>query len=206
MTVDNDGKFAPVLAAEVPSAQNGGLAADGKSVTYKLKPGVKWADGKPFSADDVAFTFQFISDPASSAVTAGTYANVASVEAVDPGTVKITFKDPTGGWYVPFVGAQRPDPAEAHHEGLRRREVPRGAAQHQADRHRPVHGGRLQAGRPGHLQAEPELPRCRQGPVRADRAEGRRRRDLGGALGLPDRRVRLRLEPPGRGAGPEPTS
>ena len=45
---------APVLAAEVPSAQNNGLSADGKSVTYKLKPGVKWADGNPFSADDVA--------------------------------------------------------------------------------------------------------------------------------------------------------
>ena len=35
-----------------------------------------------------------------------------------------------------------------------------------------------------------------------DRDEGRRRRDLGRARGLPDRRVRLRLEPPGRGAGP----
>jgi peptide/nickel transport system substrate-binding protein len=104
MTVDGDGKFAPVLAAEIPSAQNGGLAADGKSVTYKLKQGVKWADGQPFSAADVAFTFQFISEPASSAVTAGTYANIASVEAVDPNTVKITFKEPTGGWYVPFVG------------------------------------------------------------------------------------------------------
>ncbi|MFN8632298.1 MAG: peptide ABC transporter substrate-binding protein [Chloroflexota bacterium] len=104
LTVDNDGKLAPVLAAEVPSKENNGLSADGKSVTYKLKPGIKWADGNPFSADDVAFTFQFVSDPASSAVTAGTYANIASVEAVDPGTVKITFKEPTGGWFVPFVG------------------------------------------------------------------------------------------------------
>ena len=84
ITIDNDGKIFPVLAAEVPSTQNGGLAADGKSVTYKLKPGIKWADGQPFSADDVAFTYQFIADPASSAVTAGTYANIDKVEAVDP--------------------------------------------------------------------------------------------------------------------------
>jgi peptide/nickel transport system substrate-binding protein len=41
MTVDGEGKFAPVLAAEIPTTQNGGLSADGKSVTYKLKPGVK---------------------------------------------------------------------------------------------------------------------------------------------------------------------
>lgn len=104
LTVDNDGNLAPVLAAEVPSRQNGGLSQDGKAVTYKLKPGVKWADGQPFTADDVAFTFEFISNKESSAVTAGTYANVESVQAVDPQTVKITFKEPTGGWYVPFVG------------------------------------------------------------------------------------------------------
>ena len=104
MTVDGEGKFAPVLAAEIPSTQNGGLSPDGKSVMYKLKPGLKWADGQAFSADDVAFTFEFISNPESSAVTAGTYANLESVQAVDPNTVKITFKEPTGGWYVPFVG------------------------------------------------------------------------------------------------------
>jgi peptide/nickel transport system substrate-binding protein len=105
ITVDNDGKVFPVLAAEVPSQQNGGLSPDGKVVTYKLKPGVKWADGNPFTADDVAFTFQFIADPASSAVTAGTYQNIQAVDAVDPGTVKITFKEPTGGWMVPFSGS-----------------------------------------------------------------------------------------------------
>jgi peptide/nickel transport system substrate-binding protein len=105
ITVDNDGKVSPVLAAEVPSTQNGGLSADGKSVTYKLKQGVMWADGQPFSADDVAFTFQFITNKESSAVTAGTYSNIDKVEAVDPNTVKITFKDPTGGWMVPFSGS-----------------------------------------------------------------------------------------------------
>ena len=169
MTVDNDGKVSPVLAAEVPSTQNGGLGADGKSVTYKLKPGVKWADGEPFSADDVVFTFQFIAEhgvrrPSPPAPTPTSTRSRRSI----PSTVKITFKEPTGGWYVPFVGLERPDPAEAHHEGLRRGEVPRGAAQHQAGRHRPVHGGRLQARRPGDLQAEPELPRRR--PSRASSA------------------------------------
>src|SRR5437016_1342798 len=50
---DPDGNMKLVLAAEIPSLENGGLAADGKSVTWKLKPGVKWHDGKPFTADDV---------------------------------------------------------------------------------------------------------------------------------------------------------
>jgi peptide/nickel transport system substrate-binding protein len=104
ITVDGEGKISPVLAAEVPSAQNGAVAADGKSVTYKLKSGVKWADGQPFSADDVAFTFEFVAEQTSSATTAGTYQNIEKVEALDPGTVKITFKEPTGGWFVAFAG------------------------------------------------------------------------------------------------------
>src|SRR6266851_2520164 len=51
-------------APVVPSKENGGLGADGKTVTYKLKPGIKWADGQPFTADDVVFTFQCIADTA----------------------------------------------------------------------------------------------------------------------------------------------
>ena len=59
-----DGNLKLVLAAEIPSIQNGGLAADGKSVTWKLKPGVKWHDGKPFTADDVVFNWEYARDPA----------------------------------------------------------------------------------------------------------------------------------------------
>ena len=43
---DADGNLSLVLAAEVPSIQNGGLSADARSVTWKLKPGVKWHDGQ----------------------------------------------------------------------------------------------------------------------------------------------------------------
>jgi peptide/nickel transport system substrate-binding protein len=105
MTVSADGKFSPVLASDVPSKDNGGLSSDGTTVTYKLKPGIKWADGQPFTADDVAFTFQYITNPDTAATTIGNYTDLASVEAVDPMTVKLTFKAPTGGWYVPFVGS-----------------------------------------------------------------------------------------------------
>jgi len=104
LTVSADGVFTPILAAEVPSVANGGLAADGKTVTYKLRPNVKWADGQPFTADDVAFTFQYVTNRDTAAVTAGSYASLESVDAVDPLTVRLTFKQPTGGWFVPFLG------------------------------------------------------------------------------------------------------
>ena len=55
---DAEGNLVPILAAEVPSRDNGGLSADGKSVTWKLKKGVTWHDGAPFTADDVVFSVE----------------------------------------------------------------------------------------------------------------------------------------------------
>lgn len=101
---DVDGHLNPILAAEIPSIQNGGLAADAKSVVWKLKPGVKWHDGKPFSADDVVFTWEYASDPATAAVSSATYAGM-TVEKVDDLTIRIKFKDPTPFWANAFVGA-----------------------------------------------------------------------------------------------------
>ena len=103
LTVDNAGQLEPVLAAEVPTVQNGGLP-DGRTVIYKLRPGVIWADGQPFTAEDVAFTYSFIVNPDTAATTTAAYRPLASVEALDALTVKLTFREPTGGWYVPFVG------------------------------------------------------------------------------------------------------
>jgi peptide/nickel transport system substrate-binding protein len=105
LSADANGTFRPVLAAEVPSRTNGGVAADGKSVTYKLRSGVKWADGQPFTAADVAFTFQYINNKETGAITYASYQNVEKVEALDPHTVRITFKGPTPAWYLPFVGS-----------------------------------------------------------------------------------------------------
>ena len=101
---DADAQLAPKLAAEIPTQQNGGLSADGKSVTWKLKQGVKWHDGQDFTADDVVFNWQYASDPATAAVTAGVY-KAMQVEKLDDHTVKITFDQPTPFWASPFVGA-----------------------------------------------------------------------------------------------------
>jgi len=104
LTVDAQGNFAPVLAAAVPSRQNGGIAADGRSVTYKLKQGVKWADGRLFSSDDVVFTYQYVINKQTATTSYFQYRNIAKVEPLDAHTVRITFKDPTPFWFLPFVG------------------------------------------------------------------------------------------------------
>jgi peptide/nickel transport system substrate-binding protein len=101
---DLDGNGIPVLGAEMPTLENGGVAADGKSVTWKLRQGVKWHDGEPFSANDVVFTYTWANDPATAAVTIGNFASVANVEAVDDNTVKITFTDQNPAWFDVFTG------------------------------------------------------------------------------------------------------
>ncbi|MEW5957864.1 MAG: peptide ABC transporter substrate-binding protein [Chloroflexota bacterium] len=100
------GELIPFLAAEIPSLDNGGVALDGRSVTWKLKRGVRWSDGEPFSAADVLFTYQFITNAETGATTGEVYNGVDSVEVIDDYTVKVNFKDVTPGWFLPFVGIQ----------------------------------------------------------------------------------------------------
>jgi peptide/nickel transport system substrate-binding protein len=101
---DQAGELVPVLADEVPSVENGGVAEDGTTVTWTLRPDVTWADGVPFTADDVVFTFEFVRNPAVAAATAQYYEGVQTVEAIDKYTVKITFAAPNPAWSVPFTG------------------------------------------------------------------------------------------------------
>lgn len=101
---DQTGQMVPFLAAEIPTLENGGLSAEGTSVTWTLRDDVTWSDGEPLTADDVVFTFEFISDPEVAAATAQYYEDVKTVEAVDDHTVRITFKEPTPAWAVPFTG------------------------------------------------------------------------------------------------------
>ena len=102
---DADGNLVPMLAAEVPDIENGGLAHDGKSVTWKLKKDVKWHDGKPFTADDVVFNWEYASDPATAATTIGSYQDV-KVEKIDAFTVRVHFSKPMPFWADAFVGTQ----------------------------------------------------------------------------------------------------
>ena len=94
---DNDGELVPALAAEIPSRANGSVAADGRSVTWKLKRGVTWHDGQPFTADDVVFNADYARDPATAATTAGAVADVRFVK-LDAHTVRVEFDKPTPYW------------------------------------------------------------------------------------------------------------
>ena len=62
-TVNSDGDFVPALATEVPTVENGGVSEDGLKWRVKLREGVTWHDGEPFTAEDVKFTIELQQDP-----------------------------------------------------------------------------------------------------------------------------------------------
>lgn len=123
---DPDGNLVPILAAEVPSYENGQLARDGKSVTWKLKQGVQWHDGKPFTADDVVFNWEYARDKETASVTIGSYQNV-EVEKIDQFTVRVKFQKPTPFWADAFVGTRGmliPKHLFGEYKGAKSREAP----------------------------------------------------------------------------------
>jgi len=99
---DPEGNLVPVLAAEIPDLENGGVAGDGMSVIWKLKQGVQWHDGRPFTADDVVFNWEYASDPTTATTTIGDYRDT-QVEKIDPLTVRVRFDKPTPFWATVFV-------------------------------------------------------------------------------------------------------
>ena len=195
---DADGELQPVLAAEVPSRANGGLAADGRSVVWKLKPGVQWHDGKPFTADDVVFNWRYASDAATSAWTVGQYDNVKAIEKIDALTVRTVFEKPMPVWYQHGYPLLIPRHLFEPYLGAKSREAPNNL--------KPVGTGpyRFTEFKPGDL-VRGELNPAYHMPNRPhfDSFELKGGGDAVSAARTraADRRVRLRLEPAGRRRG-----
>jgi peptide/nickel transport system substrate-binding protein len=105
---DADGNLIPKLVTEIPTIENGGISADLTSITWKLIPGLMWSDGTPVTAADAVFTAQYCMDPAGGCASLSKFDGVASVEAVDAATIKVTFTAPKPNPYTAFVGAQAP--------------------------------------------------------------------------------------------------
>jgi peptide/nickel transport system substrate-binding protein len=64
---DENARYVPAMASEVPTQANRGIriTENGKKmiVTYKLRPGIKWADGEPVTSADIKFTWEAIKNP-----------------------------------------------------------------------------------------------------------------------------------------------
>lgn len=99
VTSDDKGQWMPDLAVEVPTLQNGGVSADGLTVTYKLRSGVTWHDGVPFSAEDVRFTWNLIMNGQNKVVSQEGYNFISAIDIPDNQTVVVRFKE----YYAPYL-------------------------------------------------------------------------------------------------------
>jgi peptide/nickel transport system substrate-binding protein len=98
-----DGSLVPLLIEEIPTVENGGVAEDLSSITWKLRNDIKWSDGSDFTAEDVVFTYDYCADPATACVTVASFQGIASVEALDDHTVRITWESPNVNYYQAFT-------------------------------------------------------------------------------------------------------
>jgi peptide/nickel transport system substrate-binding protein len=124
ISIDSEGAFIPILAAELPSFDNGERARDGTWVIWRLKPGVVWHDGTPFTADDVVFTWEYVIDPATASVTRSTYENILRIDTLDAHAVRVVFKDPNPVWFDSGRGSILPKHLFAKYTGQHARQAP----------------------------------------------------------------------------------
>ena len=93
------GEPIPELVTAIPTKANGGVSADGATVTWHLRRNVRWSDGAPFDARDVTYTFRVVSDRSNRITSRQAWERLRAVEAPDRYTVVFRFKAP----YALFV-------------------------------------------------------------------------------------------------------
>lgn len=102
--LDLQGNPRAMLASEVPTQENGGMSADGKTVTVKLRPDLKWSDGTPLTASDVAWTYNYYVDHADMlANMALGAAGIKHTVALDPTTVRIDCSRPKADLFYCYL-------------------------------------------------------------------------------------------------------
>jgi peptide/nickel transport system substrate-binding protein len=95
---DDQNQPRPVLVKEMPSTTNGGISADGKIITMKLRDDIVWSYGQPITPDDFIFTWKMYMDPKNTVATTHPYDLIEKVEGTDAHTVVTTFKEPFAAW------------------------------------------------------------------------------------------------------------
>ncbi|MBC5814947.1 MAG: peptide ABC transporter substrate-binding protein, partial [Candidatus Eremiobacteraeota bacterium] len=99
ISADARGNPVPILVKTVPSQQNGGISKDGLTVTYHLRPGIRWSDGIALTSEDVKWSWSAIMRPANNVVSRHGYDVIAFIRTPDPLTVVVRLQNR----YAPFV-------------------------------------------------------------------------------------------------------
>lgn len=105
---DADNNPQPVLVTEIPSLENGGISADGTTITLNLRDDIVWSDGTPLTSADFLFTYEMIMNPANAVGSTYPEELYTSIEAPDDRTVVVTFAEPFVPWTATMFRAILP--------------------------------------------------------------------------------------------------
>lgn len=97
--VDDRGNWVPLLASEIPTRENGGVSEDGRVWTIRLRDGVTWHDGEPFTAEDVKFTLELIKNPDFRAERRAGHELITDIKVLSPTELTWTMEKP----YAPYA-------------------------------------------------------------------------------------------------------
>jgi peptide/nickel transport system substrate-binding protein len=90
--MDARNRLVPILVTRIPSRTNGGISADGKTIVYRLRKGVRFADGVELTSADVAFTYRAILDSRNPVLSQDAYRRIASLDTPGRYTVVIRLR------------------------------------------------------------------------------------------------------------------
>ena len=109
ITSTDDFKYAPVLATDIPTTDNGGVAVpgdggDAMTVTWTLRDGLLWSDGEALDCDDFAYTHEWMMDPENTGLYGGTvgYEDISEVECASPTEIVMHFSNIYEGYITLF--------------------------------------------------------------------------------------------------------
>ena len=110
-TTDEHMNVIPLLATEVPTIANGGVRLrpdGGMDVTWKLRPGVVWHDGKPFTSADVRFTVDAINGPNYNPESTDGFDRISSVDTPDAQTAVVHYREIYAPYDIQFIRGTLP--------------------------------------------------------------------------------------------------
>ncbi len=100
----------PELVTVVPTQANGGISKDGDTITWRLRHGVRWSDGAPFTADDVVFSTKVVLNPANNEVGRDGWNLITKIDEPDKYTVVYHLKHPYASYLPTFFGSAGANP------------------------------------------------------------------------------------------------
>ncbi len=121
ITLDLNNNYTGLLA------ESWTVSPDNRSITFKLRSGIKFTDGSPFNSDAVKFTFERLQRIGSKSAIFETFKNVTSMEAPDPLTFRLNMKEPSAPIFhdlaVSYAGILSPSAVKAANDNIGRTAV-----------------------------------------------------------------------------------